>query len=340
MPWCTCPNSAVVSLRSARACASRGGRTAVACVATLVVFGVASCASRPKDPTPTVRISPAEGAPESLSGDGRSTATGTMSPVVETEASRPNRPWSTATPTAVPPELAQAYTSLASSMDGLVGMAFAGGQSSTSIMVVGDWRTGPAWSTIKVPVALATLAGSHSYEDVARSRAAITESDNGAAQELWDSMGGGRAAAGRVDTVLSAHDDPKTRTQSSVTRRGFSVFGQTQWSLAAQASFTRALACDPRSRPLLEFMGSVIPSQRWGLGRWPEARFKGGWGPDTSGSYTVRQFGLLPTAHGEIAVALAVSPADGAFATATRQLDEIEAWLAAYADVLPTFRCV
>ena len=41
-------------------------------------------------------------------------------------------------------------------------------------------------------------------------------------------------------------------------------------------------------------MGRIVPEQRWGLGRVPGIRFKGGWGPSErpEGGYEVIQVGI------------------------------------------------
>jgi hypothetical protein len=80
----------------------------------------------------------------------------------------------------------------------------------------------------------------------------------------------------------------------------------------------------------------VTSSQRWGLGRIARARFKGGWGPDTHGRYLVRQFGLVPRGSQVIAVAVAVEPANGSFATGTAELDQVAAWLRSALPLLPS----
>jgi hypothetical protein len=211
--------------------------------------------------------------------------------------------------------------------------------STQDVITFGGWHTGPAWSTMKVPLAMAAMGYDASSPTLARARAAVQESDNTQAQSLWSSLGAGGAAASKVDAVLEAHQDRTTQTQPTVLRPGFSAIGQSQWSLANQVRFAAGLECDPEAQPVLAMMGSITPAQRWGLGRWPGARFKGGWGPDASGAYTVRQFGLLPTSRGTVVIAVAVTPDDGSFATGTRQLDRIATWLHANAHLLPLVDC-
>jgi hypothetical protein len=207
----------------------------------------------------------------------------------------------------------------------------------TDPLALGTWRSGPAWSTSKVPLALAAL---HRHDDTVtreRARRAITASDNDAAQALWASLGAAPEAAKAVDDELAAEGDRRTHIQWRQVRPPFSPFGQTEWSLDDQLTFTSGLACD-RSRPsalVTSDMGSVTASQRWGLGRITHTRFKSGWGPNPSGRYLVRQIGLVPRGSQIVAVAIAVVPESGSFAQGTAALDQIASWLRASLPILP-----
>lgn len=55
------------------------------------------------------------------------------------------------------------------------------------------------------------------------------------------------------------------------------------------------------------------------------ARFKGGWGPDESGGYMVRQMGCVPQAgvDGCVGVAVLARPADGTYGTAQQMLNSM-----------------
>jgi hypothetical protein len=195
---------------------------------------------------------------------------------------------------------------------------------------LGELRSGPAWSTIKVAIAMATEEAGGGHPDAATDALiarALTASDNAAAEQLWDQLG--PQAAQRTQEQLRAAGDASTTVQTQRVRAEFTPFGQTDWSMLDQARFAAALPCLPHSGPVLSLMGQVQADQRWGLGSaGVPARFKGGWGPDTAGRYLVRQFGLL-TVHGrQVAVAIATKPADGQFATGTSSLDQIAAWAA------------
>ena len=107
-------------------------------------------------------------------------------------------------------------------------------------------------------------------------------------------------------------------------RPGFTPFGQTQWSLAAQVQLMAALPGLPHADEIRARMRRVVPEQRWGLGVLGEdVELKGGWGPDPDGRHLVRQMGLA----GPLAVALAAIPADGSFESGTDMLDRLAQWL-------------
>lgn len=184
------------------------------------------------------------------------------------------------------------------------GAAIAPVGETSRVETAGSWQSGVAWSTIKVPLAVAVARSDSGQVEAAAS--AITASDNQAAETLWAALGGGQAAASAVTTVLADGGDTVTRVPAVHTRAGYSIFGQTQWSLGDQARFAASLPCLPGAGRVVELMGQIAPDQRWGLGRIPGARFKGGWGPGEAGGYLVRQFGLVPASGGDTAVALAV----------------------------------
>ncbi|GGG74257.1 hypothetical protein [Corynebacterium pelargi] len=163
-----------------------------------------------------------------------------------------------------------------------------------------------AWSTIKVPLSIAALRQDPSLEPTMV--LAITQSDNDAAMQMWDALGGGEQAAAAVEEVL-AEAGVEVDVPAEKTRAQFSPFGQALFSTGQQASFAAALPTLDGAAPVLEAMGEVVAGQDYGLGTFEGARFKGGWGPDTSGAYLVRQFGLV----GDTAIAIATKPADGTY---------------------------
>lgn len=193
-----------------------------------------------------------------------------------------------------------------------------------------------AWSSIKVPLAIAALrAGVAAPEDV---ELAITISDNGSAERLWEGLGGGEPAAAAVEAVLREGGDVTTVVPRERQREGFTVFGQAQWSTLDQARFAAALPCmaDPAARQIYEMMGRIDPSQQWGLGALG-AHFKGGWGPGVSGGYLARQLGVIDTGGGQMGVAVIARGGD--LGGAQQALGQIVTQLEARGGQLPGGQC-
>jgi hypothetical protein len=221
------------------------------------------------------------------------------------------------------------FIRLSRKLGGRTGVTVSGIGRGPAIERLGDLSGGVAWSTIKVPLALAVVrrGGATRYAQLLRD--AIAASDNQAAEQLWSSLGRPAAAGRAVERALAAGGDTTTSVQTRRVRAGFTAFGQTRWPLAAQQRFVAGLPCVRGSGRILDLMGGIVASQRWGLGstRLP-ARFKGGWGPDAAGRYLVRQLGLLQLPNGRrVAVAVSTVPSDGQFATGTRNLTRIARWL-------------
>ena len=177
-----------------------------------------------------------------------------------------------------------------------------------AIEIFGERPAARAWSTMKVPVIVASITSGrvdwHAVE------AAITHSDNEAALRLWSLLDD---APAQVEAVLRRAGDSETVLEREPDPRGWSPFGRTVWTLDAGATFYRALARGEllgaaETERVLGAMGRVVPEQCWGLGRIPGVRFKGGWGPseEPEGGYEVIQFGIA----GEAVIALAAVAAD------------------------------
>jgi hypothetical protein len=203
-----------------------------------------------------------------------------------------------------------------------------------------DFADQPAWSTIKVPLVIAAMRQHNTERPTTPMVAAITESDNAAAESIWEGLGDPAAAAIAVGDVLHGTGDP-TIVESRKLRPEYTAFGQTDWSLTNQALFLSAVACDPRDRSALDLMGQVNGDQRsWGLGPLLDSRIKGGWGPSPSGRYLVRQLAIVSSGkRGLAVVAMAAEPESGSFADGTRALTEIGNWLQARLDALPAGQC-
>jgi hypothetical protein len=189
---------------------------------------------------------------------------------------------------------------------------------------LGSLQNGAAWSTIKVPLAVAAL-DTGAKSDIER---AITESDNDAARALWRSLGAPNNAATAVEKVLTAAGDTETTVQTEVVHPPYTSFGQTEWTLAAQQRFATGLSDITGSEPVLELMRHVVPEQRWGFGEVePDAAFKGGWGPDRAGRHLVRQFAIFSASGRTVAAAIANEPEDGAYETGASNLTRIAEWV-------------
>ncbi|WP_036567831.1 serine hydrolase [Nocardia sp. BMG51109] len=244
----------------------------------------------------------------------------------------------------VPPTMAAEFARLQSEMPGSMGLAVmpVGGDHAITL---GDWGSGIAWSTIKVPLALAALR--HDPEGLsATAEAAITASDNDAAQQLWDALGGGDPAAEAVEAVLREAGDTTTdvadrhNPQARETVDDPLAFGATVWTLADQVRFASRLPCLPYAARVVRLMGEITASQSWGLGAFVGAEYKGGWGPDDeTGAYLVRQFGVVPTFAGPLAVAVAAQPDSGSFDDATAMLDKMAALLSEHLHELGGGEC-
>lgn len=238
------------------------------------------------------------------------------------------------------PGASSSFDTLARSLGGNVGVALAP-VGSGAVQQLGPLQSGSAWSTIKVPIAARVIEDAGGPDALpAGTRdlisSAITASDNAAAASLWEQLasrhGGPSGAAAAVAELLAAAGDAQT-TVSTVGRDGFSPYGQTEWSLSAQATFVSALAAGcvaPAAAPeLRSLMSQVVSDQRWGLGATGlPAYFKGGWGPGTDGRYLVRQVGVVERDGSALAIALAAIPTDGQLATGTAAISQLAQWVA------------
>lgn len=232
--------------------------------------------------------------------------------------------------------LQTSFARLAGTIPATIGIAYAPvGQN--GVGTLGNLQNGVAWSTIKVPLAIAALHANRPNAQDLASRA-ITASDNDAAEQLWSDLGPAPQAAQQVQAVLRAGGDTGTAVESRRLRPEFSAFGQTQWPLARQAVFAAHLPCMAGAAPVVSLMRNTVPDQRWGLAS-IGAPTKGGWGPGPGGGYLVRQFGIVGTPTGDLAVALAAEPKNGSFDAGVAALNQMTQWLSANAAALPGGRC-
>lgn len=188
---------------------------------------------------------------------------------------------------------------------------------------LGRWSTGVAWSTIKVPLAIAALRSDpvRAHDLVVK---AITQSDNPASEHLWSQLGEPAQAALQVQAVIQECGDQTTVVESSRLRPGYTAFGQTQWTLVNQARFAAHLAADPDATAVVNVMSRLVAEHQWGLSAKGVAA-KGGWGPGIGDDYLVRQFGILPTELGKLGVALAAQAEN--FKAGVDALELVTEWL-------------
>lgn len=202
--------------------------------------------------------------------------------------------------------------------------------------LIGDDAGLVAWSTIKVPLALAAVRA-EAVLPANTINQAISASDNDAAMRLWRSLGEPAQAGPAVEEVLRDAGDKRTQVQAEQTRAGYSPFGQTVWRVVDQARFVAGLPCLPAATKVTRPMGEVVDGQRWGLGLVDGSRYKGGWGPTAKG-YVVRQTGLVPTGDGgQLAVAMAARTAGHPEGTAI--MDELTRALAPHLDEMTGGSC-
>jgi hypothetical protein len=212
--------------------------------------------------------------------------------------------------------LEASFAQLAATVPAIIGAAIA---ARTGLYSLGDLKSCVAWSTIKVPLAIAALRNGHpEAEDLIDK--AIANSDNSASEALWSQLGEPADAARKIQEIIAATGDGDTVVQSQRVRPGYTPFGQTRWSLANQALFAAQLPHIPDAAYVIDLMHNLTEEHRWGLAAKGYAA-KGGWGPGTDGTYLARQLAIVPN----LGIALAAEAKD--FSTATAALDTIADWL-------------
>ena len=211
--------------------------------------------------------------------------------------------------------LQKSFDNLSNSLAAAVGIAVAvaGGRP----VSLGTLTSGVAWSTIKVPLAIAAPA----VDDTDLVFKTITLSDNAAAEELWSRLG--ESAAGLVQAVIREAGDPTTVVESRRLRAEYTPFGQTRWPLADQARFAAGLSRVPEASRVIDLMRTLSTDHRWGLAGKGFAA-KGGWGPGIADDYMVRQFAIV---SGTVGVALAAEVGDGGYAAGVEVVNTLADWL-------------
>jgi hypothetical protein len=221
--------------------------------------------------------------------------------------------------------LEKSFRELSGSLPATVGVAIV--SATRRPVSLGAWSSGVAWSTSKVPLAIAAVrAGSASRDQLFGT---IARSDNAAAEELWSQLGD--PAAQLVQSVIREAGDPTTVVESRRLRDEYTPFGQTVWSLADQARFAAGLSRVAGAVEILELMRSISVEHRWGLAAKGFAA-KGGWGPGVSGDYLVRQFAVV---SGTAGVALAAEVGNGGYQAGVDVVNALADWIAA--EALPEY---
>ena len=201
------------------------------------------------------------------------------------------------------------------------------------------------WSTTKIPVLTALLeARGENLTPAEQSWAesAITESNNESVLDLFHDLehieGGLTGASGYMQELFRKSGDEETVVATATPPPGaVTTFGQTEWRPSNAAKFFSALArgcllSPPGTNYVLDLMQHIEPSESWGLGSagFTRVAFKGGWGPEPTGAYLVRQSGIIDVGSSRaVAVAIVASPPAGAgsFETGTTMLTQTATWL-------------
>lgn len=178
----------------------------------------------------------------------------------------------------------------------------------------------PAWSTIKVPIALTALEHCPDRDFVLeQTTAAIEWSDNDAAYYLWRCLGTDAEASQLVGEEIakagvSVHVEP--------------AFGVTTWPVPAQARYAQYLASVPDDNPVIQEMHKINPEHSYGLGTIADIPFKGGWSDADDASFHVRQLGFFTIDGTDYGIAIAARSVLGSEQDCQEALNQLAALLA------------
>ncbi len=173
------------------------------------------------------------------------------------------------------------------------------------VVRVGEKNGLPAWSTIKVPIALAIAQQGKGDEMAGAISASLHDSDNDTAAQLWSALSGSQFERAQiVDDLFVSVGDKTTKID------GQGYFGLTLWDVADQVTFLKQMPCVSGADQIIGDMSNIREDLRWGIGQLPNPVFKGGWGLD-NGVYTSRQLGWFTTEDGDrVLLAIALSCPD------------------------------
>ncbi len=195
-----------------------------------------------------------------------------------------------------------------------------------------------------MPVLVALLrargSGGLTSQEQAWAQSAITESNNESVLALFgdlERLKGGLGGASRyMEGFLRMSGDNETVIATAPPPAGaVTTFGQTEWAPGEAVKFFRALALScllPAGQTgyVLGLMQNIEPSESWGLGSagFHSVAFKGGWGPEPSGAYLVRQSGIIDVGSSRgVAVSIVAFPSSGSFSSGTQMLTQAAVWL-------------
>ncbi|GAA3963615.1 hypothetical protein [Gordonia caeni] len=206
-------------------------------------------------------------------------------------------------------------------------------------ILLGDQSPPDAWSTIKIPLALA--AERRTGENRSETKA-IVDSDNLSARRLTRSLGTPDEAITAVTAILREGGDISTVV---VPAEGgeWPHLGETVWPLDTSAAWTAHLPCLPGSTHVIDLMSHVGREQDWGLMRagGQTTAVKGGWGSeDDDDSYLVRQIGLLTLDDDtRVAISMSTTAPGMTYETGVKALDTVGDWLGRNRGLLPGGSC-
>jgi hypothetical protein len=275
------------------------------------------------------------------------TSAGATSPPATTThvAARPVQRRVPSSASVVPAGAEASFVALQAQLGGQVGLAVAP-LGAGPIQTLGDFQTGHAWSTMKVPVLATLLYDDERQQQVLSAQGhsdaalALEQSDNAAAESLFSAVeqahGGLDGASTAVQQMLSNAGDQTTAINTTPNNQGFTTWGQSQWSTTGEILFYRALARGCLLGPhdtayVLKLMRNVTDSQRWGAGAagYPTTiplAFKAGWGPESTGGYLVRQTAIVGSGSHGYVVSMIALPSDGSFSGGVSIITSLATW--------------
>lgn len=158
----------------------------------------------------------------------------------------------------------------------------------------GTLRSGPAFATIDVAIALAVMADSRrpQDEDYLFNKALA---DNSAAgdEALWAFLGTPEQAAEKTTQTLWGFGDLRTVVPSVSDVSPNAPYLQTPWALDSQSRLAGTMYCDYVTvHPVLSRLNDPADDP-WGLQTIPMTYSKGAWGHTPNGDTMVRQFGVI-----------------------------------------------